>query len=304
MKKQFICQTVALTIFLSVIGNPLSAQKIASSSRKSVKPIIFAVLNDGLSLEPVAYIDKGKLEEMVTGSDEPAAILTFDKAYYKKGTAYTLIFGGAAAGTSSVKSSNPNAECSKNVATAVTKTSKTPLKGNVMALATNAPSKSTAGFRRKPTAAEKIEADSIAKAEFAKQKLTPKVLRFHNLTAVDLDNDGTAEIVGSYWVDIDKTTRGLLFLIAGKGNSGKYTVGYEEYRRVDQGNIMGGGSIKDVDGGIYNELLLDFYDIDGDGTGEIFTYVPGYEGAGFNVYRRNGSKWTRTFEGSNYHCAF
>lgn len=267
------------------------------------RQVLFAVLGNGGTLEPVAMIEKGKLEPPTDGAEAPAELFAFAKAYYKKGTAYKLIFGGANGGTSTVKSSNPASDCAKNIAQATTKSLKTPLKGFVMALATNAPIKSTTSVRRKPTAAEKAEADALAKAEFAKHKLAPKVLRFHNLTALDFENDGKAELVGSYWVEIDKLTRGLLFFIAGQGSNGKYSVGYQEYRSIDQGSVMS-GAIKDVDDGILHETLLDVFDYDGDGTSEVFTHTQSFEGAGFNAYKRNGSKWTRAYEFSNYHCAF
>ena len=120
---------------------------------------------------------------------------------------------------------------------------------------------------------------------------------------MDVDNDGKAELVASYYVEIDKVTRGLLFFIASKGSNGKYSVGYHDYRSVDQDKVMS-GEIKAVDDGVYNELLLDVFDADGDGTSEIYTNVASFEGAGFNIYRRNGSKWTKAFEGSNYHCGY
>ncbi len=267
------------------------------------KPIIFAVLHDGGSLEPVAYVDKNKLVEPVNGSDEPAALAAFSRSYFKKGTAYKLIFGGTSSGTSTVKSHDPKAECSKNIATATTKSTRSAMKGFVMGLATNAPIKSTNFFRRRPTAEEKTAADDLAKAEYARHKLTPKVLRYHNLTAVDVDNDGSAELIGSYWVEIDSKTRGLLFFIAAKANGGKYSIGFQEYRNVDQGSTMS-GEIKSLDEGVYHELLLDVFDYDGDGTSEVFTYVQSFEGAGFNAYKRSGGKWSRVYEFSNYHCAF
>ena len=173
-----------------------------------------------------------------------------------------------------------------------------------MGLATNiAPKSVNASFRRKPTTAEKAEIDALAKAEFIKQKLAPNKLNYQNLTAVDFENDGKADFVGSYWVEIDKLTRGLLFFIASKGSNGKYTLGYSEYHSIDQANVMS-GEIKAVDEGVYHELLLDVFDYDGDGTAEVFTYIQSFEGAGFNVYRRAGTKWTQAFEGSNYHCGY
>ncbi len=290
-------RSVAFVVLLSLAAVTLNAQARAS------RPIIFAVLNNGATLEPLALIDKGKLENPVNGSDDLPALNAFGRSYFRKGTAYKLVFGGANGGTSTVKSWNPASDCAKNLGMATTKATKSPLRGFVMALATNAPIKNTASYRRKPTAAEKAEADTLARAEFTKQKLTPKVLRYHNLTALDLENDGKAELVGSYWVEIDKLTRGLLFFIAAKGANGKYSVGYSEYRSVDQGSVMS-GEIKSVDDGVYHELLLDVFDFDGDGNSEVFTYTQSFEGAGFTAYSRSGSKWSKAYEFSNYHCGY
>jgi hypothetical protein len=271
---------------------------------KRSKTIVFAVLSDGKMLEPIAYVNGGKLEPPVNGSDDSAIISTFNRTYYKPGTAYRLVFGGADAGSVKVKSSDVKAECSRNMAQVITTGAKTPLRGLVMGLATNAPIKSLTGFRRKPTAAEKDEIETLVRAEFARQKLTPQgVLRYHNFTALDLENDGKPEFVGTYWVEIDKLTRGLLFFIAGRGNNDKYSLGFSEYRLIDQAGVMS-REIKDVDQGVYHELLLDTFDYDSDGTSNIFTYVQSFEGAGFNAYSRSGGKWVRSFEGSNYHCGY
>lgn len=303
MKTQNLRKTIFLLAGLSLFVTTDYAQK-PKPAAKAPKSIIFAVLNDGTTLEPIAYVNKGKLEAPVNGSDDANILTAFTKTYYKPGTIYRLIFGTANGGIVTIKSSDPKADCSKNMATVITKAAKTPLKGLVMGLATNAPGKSTAvGSRRKPTAAERTEMDALARAEFLKQKLTPKMLKSQNLTALDLDNDGNAEFVGSYWVEIDKLTRGLLFFIADKGAGGKYSLGYHEYYLIDQANVMS-GAIKDVDEGVLHELLLDAFDYDGDGTSEVFTYTQSFEGAGFNAYRRNGAKWTKTFEGSNYHCGY
>ena len=298
MKKQDLWKGISVVGMLSVMAISAIAQK------GTAKPIIFAVLNDGKWLEPIAYVNKGKLTAPVNGSDDGNVVAAFDKTYYKPGTVYRLIFGGANVGTVNVVSSNAKSDCAKNTAQITTTSSKTTLKGLVMGLGTNVPLKSTnASYRRKPTVAEKEEIDALVKAEYAKQKLTPKVLHYQNLTAIDVDNDGKAEFVGSYWVEIDKTTRGLLFFIASKGSNGKYAVGYKEYKSIDQANVMS-GDIKAVDDGVLNELLLDTFDYDGDGTGEIFTYTQSFDGAGFNIYRKNGTKWTKVFDGSNYHCGY
>ena len=282
-----------------------SAQRQKAVAAAPARAAIFAVLNDGGTLEPIALIGKGKLVEPVNGSDDETRITAFDRTYYKTGTSYRLIFGGANAGSVKVKAFDPKAECSRNMADVTTTSTSAKLKGLVMGLATNSPKgASDKGFRERPTAAEKSEIDALARSEFKKQKLTAKDLHYQNLTAVDVDHDGKPEFVGSYWIEIDKLTRGLLFLIAQKTKAGKYAVGYKDYQTVDQSRVMGGGQISDVDEGVYHELLLDVLDYDGDGVAEIFTYTQGFEGAGFNVFRRTGSKWIRTYQFNNYHCAF
>ncbi len=304
MKKPIFHHTLASMTLLVNLVSSIVAQPAKPPVVRKGKPIVFAVINNGTMLEPIAYLNNGKLEPTVDGGDDIGLIAAFGNAYYKKGTVYKLIFGGAAAGTVSVKSFDSKADCGKNLGTVTTKTTKTPLKGMVMSLATNAPITATVNSRRKPTPTEKDAADALARAEFLKLKLTPKVLRFQNLTAIDVDNDRNAELIGSYWVEIDKLTRGLLFFIAGKNTGGKYSIGHQEYRLVDQASIMGGAEIKSIDDGVLHELLLDAFDVDGDGTAEIFTHQASFEGAGFNAYRRSGTKWTRVFEGSNYRCAF
>jgi hypothetical protein len=303
MKKQIVFRgIIALTAALCA-ATVVTGQKLKPKP-PTQKPIIFAVLNDGTTLEPIAFVGK-KLTAPVNGSDNQAKIAAFDKLYYRAGTTYRMIFGGANAGTVDVKNFDPQAECSRNMANVAVRGNEAPLKGLVMALATNAASKSSAtGYRRKATAAEQVEMDALAKAEFIKQKLTPKTLHYQNLTALDVNNDGQPEFVASYWIEIDKLTRGLLFFIAHRLTSGKYSVGYRGYRAVDQSSLMSGAEIKMIDEGTLHELLLDSFDYDGDGTNEIFTYTQSFEGAGFDVYRRSGGKWIKAYEFANYHCAY
>lgn len=304
MKKENLGKYFAAFALCLLTAAAASGQRPKPKPAATPRSIIFAVLNDGKTLEPIAYINRGKLEAPVSGGDDSGLIAAFNRTYYKPGSVYRLVFGSANAGTVTVKSSDYKAECSQNMAQATTRSTKTPLKGLVMGLATNAPVRAaTAVYRRKPTAAEQKEIEVLVRAEYAKQKLTPKVLRYHNFTALDLDNDATPEFVGSYWIEIDRLTRGLLFFIAGKTAGGKYTIGYHEYRAVDQANVMS-GEIKSVDEGVYHELLLDAFDYDTDGKSNIFTYVQSFEGAGFNAYSRSGNKWVKSFEGSNYHCGY
>jgi hypothetical protein len=276
-------------------------------AQRGRKPVIFAVLNDGKTFEPIAFVEKGKLTATVGGDSDLPEIVLFNKTYYKPKSVYRLIFGGAHAGTATVVSSDAKAECEKNMARVTVASTKTKLGGFVMALATDVAVKNAgSGVRRKPTPAERAEIESLVGAELTKQKVSAaarKTLRSQNLTALDFDSDKRADFVGSYWVNTGQTERGLLFFIAEKNSSGKYELNFSNFSTIKQDDVLS-GQITAVDGGTYHELLLDIFDYDNDGVSEIFTYVPGLEGAGFNVYKRTKNKWTKVFEGSNYHCGF
>ena len=305
MKLLKIVSFAAILIALS--ANQLIAQKAKPKAVAKPKPIIFAVLNDGKTVEPIAYVDSGKLVQPVSGGEEEAKLTLFNKNYYKPNASYRLIFAGTNAGTVTVKSSDPKAECSANMAEVTTVTARTKLKGNVMALATNVlATKKESGVRRLPTATERSEIEVLVRAELIKEgvpSIAAKTLKYQNLTAVDVDSDGVAEFVGTFWADTSKTSRALLFFIADKNTDGKYSFGFREFQNVKQEDVMS-GDIMTVDEGVYHERLLDFFDYDNDGVAEVFTYTQSFEGAGFNAYRREGGKWVATFDGSNYHCGY
>ncbi|MBX7173222.1 MAG: hypothetical protein K1X72_19795 [Pyrinomonadaceae bacterium] len=264
---------------------------------------IFAVLNDGKTLEPIAKVENGKLIQTVSGGDDEKIIKAFNATYYKPKTVYSLIFGGKVAGTSTVVKSDPNAECSRNMADVFSKSGAAKLKGFVMALATNIKlTKTGSGVRRLPTPAERTEIEKLVVTEFSKNKVNAKALRSHNLTALDVDGDGKIEFVGTYWVANAANERALLFFIADK-RTDKYALNYSEFRTVKKEEVMS-QDLKDVDTGVYHELLLEILDYNNDGVAEVFTYVQSFEGAGFNAYQRVNGKWERALEASNYHCAY
>ncbi len=292
MKKTILL--VGMILVLGMIGFAQTAKTQA----------IFAVLQDGKLIEPLAKIEKGKLLPMVSDDNNDPTLKTFYKTYYKPKTLYSLVFGGNVAGTVSVIKNDPTAECSSNMATVTTKSAKAKLKGFVMGLATNVKlTKAGSGVRRQPTVAERIEIEKLVVAEFAKNKVNAKTLRSHNLTALDIDNDGKIEFVGTYWVPTTVNDRAMLFFIADKVRNNKYSMGFSEFESVNKDGVMS-GEIKDVDDGVYHELLLDVLDYNNDGVAEIFTYVQSFEGAGFNAYQRNEGVWERVLEASNYHCGY
>jgi uncharacterized membrane protein len=288
-----------ILLMLSLVA-PIFAQK---TTTKPVTNVIFAVLNDGRTLEPLAKIENGKLMQTVSGGDDGEILKAFSKTYYKPKTVYNLIFAGNIAGTVSVIKNDPTAECSTNLASATTKSTKAKLKGFVMGLATNMKPTKTFGTRRMPTPAERAAVEKLVSAEFAKNKVSAKTLRSHNLTALDVDKDGKMEFVGTYWVTTSATERALLFFIADSVRGGKLSIGFNVFRNIKKDEVMS-GEINALDEGVYHELLLDILDYNNDGVAEIFTYSQGFEGASFSVYRRNEGTWEQEVETSNYHCGY
>jgi len=61
---------------------------------------------------------------------------------------------------------------------------------------------------------------------------------------------------------------------------------------------------KNSNDGIYQEMLLDILDTDNSGLSKIFTMTLSFEGAGFTIYQRNGHKWEKALDVSNYHCGY
>lgn len=304
MKKIFIC----CALILSTVSITFPQKRGKAKPSAKTKAIVFAVISDGERIEPIGEIDNGKLVQTVGGDSDAKLLLDFSQNYYKPKTTYNLIFGGAKNGTVTVVNSNPKSDCGKNAATVTTQSAKAKLKGLVMGLATNqTSSKSAAGLRRLPTAAERSEIESLVRAEFTKQGVSAnavKNLKYHNLTALDVNNDGTPELVGSFWAENSAKERNLLFFIAEKNKGGKYNFGYSEYQKVVPDEVMS-GELKDLDDeAMLNELLLDALDYNGDETAEVFTVVKAFEGYNYNVYSRQNGKWTKVFEGGNYHCAY
>jgi len=266
------------------------------------------VIDSGTRVEPIAYVENGKLVDAITGDSDPVPLKAFSNTYYKAGTEYDLIFAGVKSGKVKVDSSDPSSDCGKNIATVTTSTTGPKMSTWIMGLATNAEAKTEAGVRRAPSAEEKAEMEKLVRAAFTKNKVpatATKTLRYHNLTVLDVDNDGKPEIVGSYYASVGKTARYLLFFIAEQNAEGKYVFGHSHYTKYTQKDMMDGAALTALDTGVYHELLLDSFDYAGDGKGAIFTMESGLEAAGFNVYRKQANgKWLKVLERTNYHCGF
>ena len=283
-----------------VLTGSLAAQKANPAAVSKRPTAVFAVIDSGKYIEPIGKIEKGKLAQF---GEAP----NFGRIFYAPNTTYTLVFAGGPDGKVTVAKSLIGTECAGNTAEVSVASTKAKLKGFVMGLGTNAVVKSKApGVRRLPTAAERAEIESLVRAEFKKQGVSDAVVKkldYHNLTAIDVDRDGTPELVGTFWVAPTEKNRNLLFFIAEKRVGGAYAFSVSNYEAFTPDDIMSGDA-KDLDNGILHELLLDSLDVDGDGIDEIFTTTQAFEGRNFDVYRRAGGKWRKVFESRNFRCGY
>ena len=101
---------------------------------------VFLVTKDDArdaKVEPVAVIKSGgTLAEPTSEASGEGALSAFLARHYRPGAKYRLVFGGAEAGTLTIRAATP-AECSPNTASADVSSTAAKLGGNVMALATD-----------------------------------------------------------------------------------------------------------------------------------------------------------------------
>ncbi len=299
MKYKSFLKFITLSLVVSFSISTFYAQK-------NKQTIVFAVINGGKTIEPIATLSKNKLFKPVGGDESFAKKKVFVNTYYKAKSKYNLIFAGKIAGSVNILKANPESDCSSNMAEVSTVSDKAKLSDRVLGLATNKSLTTQNGIRRMPTRKERIQIESLVRRELVKNKIPKRKtinLKYLNLTALDLDKGKAVEFVGSFFAEVSKTERAILFFIAEKSRAGYYYLNKSNFSRVKQKDLMN-EDIKTVDSGVYHELLLDVMDYNGDGIKEVFTMVQGFEGNTFTVYGRKKGKWYKTFEFSNYHCGF
>ncbi|MFL6253928.1 MAG: hypothetical protein ACJ74T_02820 [Pyrinomonadaceae bacterium] len=303
---------VALVAALLLLAQPFPrASASPQQQRKTTQKesVVFLVTKDATQdaqVEPVAIIDsRGALAEPASGDGEHAAFLA---RHYRTGAKYHLIFGGADAGTLTIRAATP-AECSPNAASADLDSTTLKLGGNVMALATDgAHAPRTQSSRRAPTADERAAAFAVVKRFLAGKRVSAPVIergtKTLNLTATDLDGDGREELVGSYVVKIGPKVRDTLFLVAAPQGS-SYRALLTKYERVNAKELMDPSLIDNLgEDGLGTELYVEQLDADGDGVGEVFTLSRSFEGTTYRAYQRRRGIWRSVYESYSYRCAY
>jgi hypothetical protein len=305
----------ALAAALLLLAHPTprasasSRQQQRATARQSV---VFLVTKDAAQdaqVEPVAVIDgRGALAEPAAGATGGDALPALLARYYKAGAKYHLIYGGAEAGTVTIRAATP-AECSPNAASADVVSTAAKLGGNVMALATDgAHAPRAQSSRRAPTAEERAAAFGVVKLFLKGKRVSAAAVergtKTLNLTATDLDGDGREELIGSYVVRTGPKVRDTLFLVAAPRGRG-FRAALTKYARVNAKEMMDPSLIDNVgEDGLGAELYVEQLDADGDGVGEVFTLSRSFEGTTYRAYRRRRGVWRADYESYSYRCAY
>jgi hypothetical protein len=271
---------------VSVISSSPRPSCAAPSPPPPPPAVVFAVSAEGEegSMDAVVIVNGARLQRPYNDEVE-AGRKTFGQKYFAAGKVYRLIFGGGDAGT--VKVNSWDLGCNNIHAKVITKTSAR-LGGKVMALATTSESLGKRqSTRRAPNEAERAAVMTLMKSIY-RQNRTPANLissiQVTNLTATDLDGDGTYEMVGSFTLAAKNKFERDLFLIAkAQGTAMKADfVKFQAYQPPAE------GFLSSID-------LVDQLDLDGNGVGEVFATQGGFDGYGYLIFKKVGGRWREAF---------
>ena len=238
---------------------------------------VFAVSKDmnDATIDPIVIFNKGQYVDPLT--DDEVFIKQVETRYFRKGQKYRLIFGGAEAGTVTLKD-----RLEFGLTTSANLDSSIRLNSQVHALAT---SSNTLGAkqnsRRAPTADERAAMLNLMKEAYRLKKVTSALIAkatVNNITALDVDGDGQAELIGSFAIAAPHEISHDLFLIA-EQKSGQYQSSLVWYNRAPKKAA--------------SRRLLDILDLDGDGTAEVFT-INSLRSTDFTIYKKGMACGRRT----------
>lgn len=308
-RRPYIAATLAAVLLLASLSVGSTAERKAlRQSGPAALFVVYGTQPANAYIVPFVIVEGGQFKQPIAGDSDADEITRFSDAYYSKGKKYRVLFGGGEAGSLTITKSNKGEECigtSANVALRSTAR----LNRNVMALATDSTSLGGAkSTRRPPTAAERATLMPLVRAAF-KEKGTPAALlpsmTTVNLTALDLDGDGKAEIVGSFVAKKGgrAAARYALFLFA-EPQGASYRTTVLQYDKFTDADIMSGADLTAIENGVYIERLVDAIDLDGDGALEVVTQRAGLEGDSYHIYKKQSGAWKQIYEFSNYRCGF
>ncbi len=247
--------------------------------------LIFAVnkYEDNVTLDPIVIFNKGQYINPLPDENE-AFVKQVAAKYMRAGQKYRVIFGGAEAGTVTVKD---RFESEIGLTTSATLQSSIKLSDEVKALATTSDTLgSKQNSRRAPTPEERAEMMNLVNQAYQQKKVAASLIakvKTNNLTAIDVDADGNTELIGSFEIVGQNAIAYNLFLIA-EWKDKQYKSGMIWYKQGGEENYEA-------------RRFLDLLDLDGDGVAEVFAMSSYYESTDFTIYKKVKGVWRSVYQG-------
>ena len=248
-------------------------------------------------LEAIAIFDQGQFKAPAGVKNRDAA--AFIKKYLPRDRKFFVVFGGGAAGT--INLTNTGLGCNDLIygigpfnpgSLGIAR-----IHGRVQVLATTSDMVARSEiWRRAPSADERAAAVGLAKVVFASKGLTPAQftkMETVNLTAIDVDGDNRAELVGTFSAPQADTNRAPRYLcLIAEREGANYQTAFSGYRYFPKSDVYNSGE----------ESLIDYVDVERDGTAEIVTSYTGVTEGGYHIYRRVNGAWKMVYENSTDFC--
>ena len=283
-------------------GGQGGGQRRSAARPQAAKTVVFAVQKheDGVTIDPVVVISGGRFMPPpiagLTVNPTPQAARDeerFIKDYFKPGRQYRVLFGGGEGGDLSVVKYNEPG-CTGMTAMAQVQTA-VKLGGEVQALATDSTTLGGGkGSRRAPTAEERTTALELARRSLIGKRVARarlEKMETNNLTAIDLNADGRAELIGSFFISGEGGVEDALFLIAEpRGESFEPALSWFHH------------TPRNAEDSVQIRRLVDALDLDGDGTAEVIVQGGYYESHDYIIYRKERGRWRVAYQGGGGGC--
>jgi len=260
------------------------------SSNDAIIPVFEleeAERGEGIAIDPILLL-KGKQIQPVPNPCEEGSVLTkFNNEYLKPGSIYSVVFGGAEAGTVTIKTPPPN-----SAESLVRLDSSVPIHGMTMALAVPPSGVSRKkSIRRGPTPDERKEAQELAKTILLEKAVKPSAadkLRVDQLAVVEFA-PGVPEIVASAAIELadELGMEDSLFFIAKTSGKDPEVIWYQHPQGETDAEAV---------------YLVDLIDLEGDGVNELIVRRVFYENYRYEVYKRQGQEWKQIFQTEVFGC--
>jgi hypothetical protein len=314
---------IILSLFLMLAVMPTGATLVGQRPARKTKPILVLVVSRADPEEPqsnmdaVVVVENGKFKQPYP-EDNEAEQKKIAGNYFARGKKYRVTFGGGEVGTATVKSWDMGCNNIHAVAS-VEDNKKIPPRLSALAIDSEALGKKPSA-RRPPTEEERQSVMRLVRQIYRSKGTSAaalNILKTTNLTATDLNGDGTYEFVGSFVIETKAKARRDLLLIAeaqgakpaaplkaadpsgpsvsadasfSAGPPLKATlVNFQAYKLPPEGFDSA------VD-------FLDQLDIDGDGIAEVFVQQHGFDAYGYSIYKKSRGVWRQVYTTTGDAC--